>query len=449
MKYLITALALALLSGCGAVYMSPRVTDGDGKVRILELTPQTVLAANRASYSPKELPAVFFAAAGGPSAGRGIGATPPAALEPEQRPAALTLRVPPQAPMRPYTIGIGDVLLIATRGNTSTVEELSGLLAAQNRRQGYTVQDDGAIAIPEIGRVPVAGRTLEEAETALFQRLVENQIDPSFSVEIAEFNSKRVAIGGAVTEATVVPITLTPLTLDQALAAAGGIATRDLDYASIRLYRDGTLYQIPLADYLSQPNLQKLRLMDGDSVFVDTEFELERAQAYFSEQIELADYRQRARSQALAELEAEVNLRRDSLQEQRDNFRDRMEFDGVERDYVYLTGEVAKPSRFALPFGRQATLADALYSEGGFLNETANPGQIYVLRDSGDPADFGAVTAWHLDARNAANLTLATRMELRPNDVVFIAEQPVTRWHRVVKQIIPSLITGGATLATN
>ena len=108
MKYLITALALALLSGCGAVYMSPRVTDGDGKVRILELTPQTVLAANRASYSPKELPAVFFTAAGGPSAGRGIGATPSAALEPEQRPTALTLRVPPQVPMRPYTIGIGD-----------------------------------------------------------------------------------------------------------------------------------------------------------------------------------------------------------------------------------------------------------------------------------------------------------------------------------------------------
>ena len=140
MKYLITALALALLSGCGAVYMSPRVTDGDGKVRILELTPQTVLAANRASYSPKELPAVFFTAAGGPSAGRGIGATPSAALEPEQRPTALTLRVPPQVPMRPYTIGIGDVLLIATRGNTSTVEELSGLLAAQNRRQGYTAE---------------------------------------------------------------------------------------------------------------------------------------------------------------------------------------------------------------------------------------------------------------------------------------------------------------------
>ena len=305
-----------------------------------------------------------------------------------------------------------------------------------------------SIAIPEVGRVPVAGRTLEEAEAALFQRLVENQIDPSFSVEIAEFNSKRVAIGGAVTQPTVVPITLTTLTLDQALSASGGIATRDLDYASIRIYRDGTLYQIPLKDYLSTPRLQKLRMTDGDSIFVDTEFELERAQAYFAEQITLADYRQRARTQALEELEVEVGLRRAAMNEARANFRDRIELDDVDRDYVYLTGEVNDPGRFPLPFGRQASLADALYAQGGFANETGNPAQIYVLRGSDAPADRGMVTAWQLDARNAAHFVVATRMELRPNDVVFIAEQPITRWNRVVQQIVPSLLTSSAGLAS-
>ena len=103
-----------------------------------------------------------------------------------------------------------------------------------------------------------------------------------------------------------------------------------------------------------------------------------------------------------------------------------------------------KPGRFTLPFGRTATLADAIYSEGGFSTNTANPGQIYVLRGSADPREFGAVTAWHLDARNAANLTLATRMELRPNDIVFVAEQPVTKWNRTITQITPSLFTSVA-----
>ncbi|WP_407493664.1 polysaccharide biosynthesis/export family protein [Pseudooceanicola sp. MF1-13] len=449
MKSLRVIALTILLSGCGAVYVSPKVTEEDGKVQIVPLTAQSIKVANSTPYDPKELPSVFFANAGGPSAGRGIGATPPASIEQQNRPATLTLNPPPQVPQTPYTIGVGDVLLLATRGNASTVEQLSGLLAAQNRRQGYTVQDDGSIAIPEVGRVAVAGRTLEEAEATLFQRLVENQIDPSFSVEIAEFNSKRVAIGGAVSNPTVVPITLTSLTLDQAMSAAGGIATEDLDYASIRVYRDGTLYQIPLQEYLKRPNLQKLRLTGGDSIFVDTEYQLGRAQAYFAEQIALAQFKQTARTQALAELQAEVNLRRAALDEARGNYKDRIDLDGVDRDYVYLGGEVTTPSRFPLPFGRQASLADALYSGGGFSNQTGNPSQIYVLRGSSDPARLGQVTALHLDARNAVNFVLATQLEMRPNDIVFIAEQPITRWNRALQQLLPTLLSTGTAIANN
>lgn len=439
---------LFFLTSCGAVYVSPQVDARDGKVRVLPLNAETVLVANRAQYTPKQLPAVFFQNAGGAGAARGAGATPPPSLDAQQRPGAMALRVPPAVNPGPYRIGVGDVLLLATKTAGSTVEELSGLLAAQNARQGYTVQDDGAIAIPDVGRVMVDGLTLEEAEAQLFQSLVSSQIDPTFSLEIAEFNSKRVSLGGAVANPAVVPVRLTTLTLDEALAAAGGISTRDTDFASIRIYRDGTLYQIPLEEYLRRGDLQKTRLIDGDSIFVDTEFELERAQAYFEEQITLAQFRQQARVQALAELNAEVNLRRASLDEARGNFRDRAEFDAVDRDYVYLSGEVTRPGRFQMPFGRQATLADAIYSESGFSAETANPSQIYVLRGSSNPADFGAVTAWHLDARNAANLTLATDFRMQPNDIVFIAEQPITRWNRAFRQIFP-LVISTANVATN
>ena len=58
------------------------------------------------------------------------------------------------------------------------------------------------------GRVRLAGLTIEEAEAELFQSLVENQIDPAFSLEIAEFNSQHVNVGGAVTTAASVPVTL-------------------------------------------------------------------------------------------------------------------------------------------------------------------------------------------------------------------------------------------------
>lgn len=441
------------LCGCGVAYHSPQVNPNLGseaKVRVVPMTAESVLSANRSTYVPKTLPAVFFQTTGAPVGQAGIHGTPSPVVDPSYKPNNLILRVPPDTQPGPYRIGVEDVLLLATPQGGNTVEQLSGLLAASNSRQGYTVQDDGAIAIPNVGRIQVEGLTVEEAEASLFQALVNNQLDPTFSLEIIEFRSKKVSIGGAVRSPTVAPISLSPLYLDEALATAGGITSNDPDYTSIRIYRAGSLYQIPLNQLYSNADLQRIVLLDGDSIFVDTEYDLERAQAFFEEQITLAEFRQRDRAQALAALESEISIRRSNLNEARDNYRAQVEFDAVDRDYAYLTGEVGKQGRFVLPYGRAATLADALFGEGGGLPAAqANAKEIYVLRGSPDPREFSALTAWNLDVRNASNFVLATRFELRPNDVIFVAEQPVTRWNRIVRQITPSLLTTATAQLSN
>jgi polysaccharide export outer membrane protein len=109
---------------------------------------------------------------------------------------------------------------------------------------------------------------------------------------------------------------------------------------------------------------------------------------------------------------------------------------------------VEKQGRIPLPYEQQATLADMLYGGGGVPTVTGNVSNIYVLRPSQDPAEFGAITAWHLNGRNAVNITLATQMQMRPNDIVFVEEQPVTKWNRAVQQIVPSLIFSTASIAT-
>ena len=319
---------------------------------------------------------------------------------------------------------------------------------SQNRRNSYTVQDDGAITVPDLGRVSVAGLTLSEAEDVLFQKLVENQIDPSFNIEIAEFNSSRIAIGGAVANPGVVPVALGPLYLDEALSTVGGVVATE--GASIRLYRDGQLYQIPLDALYSDQSLARVRLLAGDSIFVDTGTDLSQAQDYFAEQIKVAELRQSARTVALQELNTVVSLNRATLNETRANYQARTELDAVDRDYVYLTGEVGTQGRYPMPFGHEASLADALYGQaGGIPTQTGNISQIYVLRASSDPSQSGAVTAWQLDASNAVNLLLATKFMLRPDDIIFVAEQPVTRWGRIIQQITPSLINTGVTAAGN
>lgn len=443
-------LGTALATGaCGVSYHSPAVRQQaqGAEVRVVPLTAQTVLVANRAAYVPRSLPDVFSRVTH-PGSARGLGPQPQPPQIPNNQQVTLETRLPPAVAQDPYRIGVGDVLLLATKTAASTVEQLTGLLAAQNQRQGYTVRDDGAIAIPDIGPVPLAGMTLDEAEAKLFQVLVENQIDPAFSLEVAEFNSHRVAVGGAVRAPAVVPITLSPLNLSEALAAVGGVTAKDREFTSIRIYRNGTLYQIPMQVYVQRPELSKTQLIDGDAVFVDIAYDLDRAMEYYTQTLQAAQTQRSARLTALQELQAEMSMRRMVQDEQRENFRAREELGGEKRDYVYLTGEVKAQSRFVLPYDQQVTLADVLYDKGGFNTATGNPAQIYVLRAATDPEEFGAVTAWHLDARNAINITLATRMEMRPNDVIFIEEQPITKWGRAIQQIFPTIL-GTANAVSN
>ncbi len=432
---------VASLAACGNATISTGETAA-GNVKIVAVTKETVATANASPYRPRALPAIFSHSAGTGGAPMGSGAVPEPAFSPETRPDALPTRLPDPYTPGPYTIGVGDVLLLSTPNAGDTVEALTGLLAAQSRRQGYTVQDDGSIAIPEVGRIRLAGKTLEEAEAEIFQALVGNQFDPTFSLEIAEFNSQAVNVGGAVNSATAVPITLQTPTLAKAITAAGGVNLSDLDYATIRIYRDGSIYQVPMSAYMSDPQIQNMPLKNGDSVFVDTAFDLDKASSYFSQQIQLANFRQTQRDAALSQLKAEVALRRDELTERRSNYLSKIELDAVKRDYVYVAGEVGVQSRFTLPFERTASLADALFTDAnGVPSEKGALSHLYVIRAAARGKD---VVAWHLDASNAANLVLATRFELRPNDVVFVLENPV----RSAQRLFSLLDTGVGVIDT-
>lgn len=443
----ITALALTL-AGCGVSYVSPSVSSAtsmaDGlSVRELPITAENLRLANQSPYTPQSLPAAFGLTAGTGGL-RGPAAIPAAPDLAQGAPTALNLRIPPPAGRSPYTLGVGDVLRIASRAAPAATDPIANGLTSRSLREEYTVRDDGTIAVPEAGSVQVSGLTLDQAEAAIFQRLTAAGIDPAFSVEIAGFNSKRASVGGAVGNPALVPITLNTLDLGQALTAAGGVTVADNQFGAIRIYRGGTLYQIPLTDFFARPDLQNLTVQPGDAIYVDTTYDLDRAQAFYESQINVIALRRQDRAAALDALQTEVSLRRAALTEARSNFTTALDLDAVPRDYVYLAGEVSDQSRWALPFGQRASLADALYGNGGFDTTTGNPAEIYVLRANTGPVDLGSVTAWHLNARNAAMLILATKFEMRPNDIIFIAEQPITRWNRALQQLLPTLITSAA-----
>lgn len=437
-----------LLSGCGFVYKSPSVdagkTDSGVNVDVVDLTFNSADFANRlAPYDPKPLPP-SLKLFGIPGLSDTAATMAPTLSEQERR--DLSSRWPDPLPVQLYRLGVGDGLMFSPPsgvGSAISGVSQSGLAAANANRQKYTVQDDGSISIPDIGRIRVEGMTLPQVEQAIFQALLERQKDPSFSVEIAEFNSQRVDVAGMVTQPASLPITLTPLYLREALSAAGGANIPNIEDAVVTLHRDGETYQMLLTDVYSETTLGRQVLKDGDSIFVGTLFDEARARAYMDEQITIRQQALSLQQYALSRFQLQNTAR----QSDRDAVLQQLELGAYKQDHVFLVGEVRNQSRYTLPFEVKATLADVLYNEdaGGFDIKTANVGQIYVLRHS---QLSGRVTAYHLDAENIASLVVATALEMRPNDFVFIAEQPITAWNRVIQQLVPSFIVSVAGAAS-
>ncbi|MHA1108190.1 MAG: polysaccharide biosynthesis/export family protein [Alphaproteobacteria bacterium] len=428
--------ALLALAGCGIIYTTPSVHDGfpfgtaygtDYDVKVVSLSYESAAAANMVTYVPARLPLAFqpgaAAAASAAAQAPPMPGLPPATARRTVRPAPLPDELPPLTEFEAYRIGVADVLLLSVSG-FATLEDLPGLISSQSKRQGYIVQDDGAIAVPDAGRIRVADMTMQDAEAEIFQALVAAGIDPSFSLEIAEFNSQRVSVGGMVGAPQLLPVTLKPLYLHEAIELAGGGVTTDPSVTRVHLFRSGKSYRVGLERLLSDPAARQVRLHGGDSVYVGSDYREAEAQRYFDEQLSIRQgLAQGTQFQIqLEQLAAQRDTTaREALSDQRELFKERLELGAVERHYAYLTGEVRRQARMPLPFERSMSLADILFDEGGINIQFGDYAEIYVLRAESDPQRNGGLTAFHLDAENAVNLAVATRLEIRPNDVVFVA----------------------------
>ena len=295
------------------------------------------------------------------------------------------------------------------------------------------------MASPEIGTISLVDLTLQEAEDQIFDTLVTNQIDPTFTLEVAEFNSRKASIGGAVGQTSQLSLGLNPMSLRDAITLAGGITAPETIFASIRVFRDGSIYQIPVDRYLEEPSLGEAAVLDGDAIFVDTGYDLGRAQRFYQSQLDVIARREGTRSAALAAVDEEIDVLTKIQDRERALFNDRQNLGVEERDFVYLAGELEQ-SRFPLPYQLDITLADVLFEKGGFNVNTADPSEIYVMRDGAFEGRPDRIIAYHLDGSNAARLSLATQFEMRPRDVIFIEEQPITKWNRSLQQFFPFLI---------
>ncbi len=251
---------------------------------------------------------------------------------------------------------------------------------------GNRVSAEGTVFYPYVGTVQVAGKTVSEVRKLLAERLNRVITSPQLDVRVVGFRGRKVQVTGEVLQPTTVPITDVPLRVQDAIAVTRGF-TPEADPANVTLSRNGRTYRINLQALYENADLsQNWLLRDGDVV----------------------------------------------------NVGDRS------RNKVFVMGEVRQQTARVMIKGRM-TLAEAIYGtsqpavppetgSGGLEPQIANVARIYVIR-----GDFNEPNIYKLDASSADAMLLATNFQLKPRDVVYVATYNITRWSRVMAQIVPTI----------
>ncbi len=103
------------------------------------------------------------------------------------------------------------------------------------------------------------------------------------------------------------------------------------------------------------------------------------------------------------------------------------------KEKVLLVGETGAQQAIPINSFLRPSLSDTIFS-GSVLNSTTSDfSQIYVLRRK---KKF--FQAFHLDITNPTRVSLANQFEMRPDDIVFVATQPLSLYSRTLSQILGS-----------
>jgi len=262
-----------------------------------------------------------------------------------------------------YVLGSSDVISI----NLTDTDDIDG---------SYTIDPNGDIDVPFIGKINVEGLDINKAQDNLILVLGKYYKNPALQIKIEEYNSSKIYILGAVRNQLTINLDQKPIRLiDAAVQADYNPNSQDKLLGSKGLLRrDNQVYKIDLNKVFQSKNpKENFYLKKEDVLFVD----------------------------------------RNS-------------------DSIQVFGEVSKPGIY---FPNNDFSLTELLSTSGLNKLTANAKKIYVIRE--DYNQFLKINVFELDVSNPVNLILGKRFKLLSKDIVFIPPTKLVQWNRVISLLTP------------
>lgn len=396
--------------------------------------------------------------------------------------AGMTILPRPPSDDRPiYQIGAGDELTI-TQDLPQFFED--GSVAQEPNTRPIVVSSGGNTTLLGAGEVNIEGLTVREAADALSSALLRNGISPDIELFVTANNSKPVRVVGDFPEAgRLISVTDAPVRLTDILATLELRIQEDIDYL-IRIQRDGIEYGISQRELFEVSRDERIYVHPDDLIIIEAGV---RAQEFAvdivgfnsqsvavtsvtgspgqsaleipitSDPLNLVDAIRAAgfgvdrQTDAVAHIirggiEYRVSVRRALLEQPgREIFLqpdDHIILESVvfRQQKIMITGAGTTPRLIDINQIERPTLSDAVFSSGALGDGVSNLKQVFLLRLN-DPTK-NEIDAYFLDLSDPARLILANSMQLRPNDIIFISDQPITQFTLVVNQITEALRSG-------
>ena len=238
-----------------------------------------------------------------------------------------------------------------------------------------TVGANGNIFLPEIGTIYVDMRTIRSVRSEIKKVLLKKGYKQDFQLSLLKSNSKKAYLINKNLGNVTISLPEEGLSLKNLVLSNKQFIQNDTGLSVIKLKRKENVYQMTLEQIID---------LDIPDIWIEHEDQIE-----------------------VKSLEYKLGQ-------------------------VFALSGAGKASIVPIHPAKRETLADVLFVQSGALQNTlAKRSEVYLLRGTNKPI------AYHLDAQNVSRILVAAKTELRPNDIIFVADRPIISFARTLAEITP------------